>query len=98
MIFQATAIFQAKQKLTAIGRANRRPVSSEDLIKFAHRISASNAVCAPLNWQQGDPRRPYPTGQLYFHFLENYLLFIFDIFFYYWVNILSDLVLNYGTG
>nr|CAG4642813.1 EOG090X0DX5 [Evadne anonyx] len=57
----ATAIFQAKQKLTAIGRANRKPVSSEDLIKFAHRISASNAVCAPLNWQQGDLRRPYPT-------------------------------------
>nr|CAG4642053.1 EOG090X0DX5 [Eurycercus lamellatus] len=57
----ATAIFQAKQKLQSIARANRKPVSSEDLIKFAHRISASNAVCAPLNWQQGDLRRPYPT-------------------------------------
>lgn len=59
---QATAIFQAKQKLQSIARANRRPVSSEELIKFAYRISASNAVCAPLSWQQGDPRRPYPTG------------------------------------
>ncbi|XP_067010315.1 mediator of RNA polymerase II transcription subunit 4 [Anabrus simplex] len=57
----ATAIFQAKQKLQSIARANKRPVTSEDLIKFAHRISASNAVCAPLTWQQGDPRRPYPT-------------------------------------
>lgn len=57
----ATAIFQAKQKLQSISRANKRPVSSEELIKFAHRISASNAVCAPLTWQQGDPRRPYPT-------------------------------------
>ncbi|XP_049939379.1 mediator of RNA polymerase II transcription subunit 4 [Schistocerca serialis cubense] len=57
----ATAIFQAKQKLQSIARANKRPVPSEDLIKFAHRISASNAVCAPLTWQQGDPRRPYPT-------------------------------------
>nr|CAG4638745.1 EOG090X0DX5 [Cyclestheria hislopi] len=57
----ATAIFQAKQKLQSISRANRKPVSSEELIKFAHRISASNAVCAPLNWQQGDLRRPYPT-------------------------------------
>nr|CAG4650496.1 EOG090X0DX5 [Sida crystallina] len=57
----ATAIFQAKQKLQCIARANRKPVNSEDLIKFAHRISASNAVCAPLNWQQGDLRRPYPT-------------------------------------
>lgn len=58
----ATAIYQAKQKLQSISRANKRPVASEELIKFAHRISASNAVCAPLTWQQGDPRRPYPTG------------------------------------
>lgn len=57
----STAIFQAKQKLASIAKANKRPVLSEELIKFAHRISASNAVCAPLTWQQGDPRRPYPT-------------------------------------
>lgn len=57
----STAIYQAKQKLASIARANKRPVPSEELIKFAHRISASNAVCAPLTWQQGDPRRPYPT-------------------------------------
>lgn len=57
----ATAIYQAKQKLQSVARANKRPISSEELIKFAHRISASNAVCAPLTWQQGDPRRPYPT-------------------------------------
>ena len=37
------------------------PVPAEDLIKYGHRISASNAVSAPLTWQQGDPRRPYPT-------------------------------------
>lgn len=64
---QATAIYQAKQKLQSIARANKRPVGSEDLIKFAHRISASNAVCAPLTWQQGDPRRPYPTGIISFN-------------------------------
>ncbi|KAI5748827.1 hypothetical protein M8J76_002299 [Diaphorina citri] len=57
----ATAIFQAKQKLQSINKANKRPVSSEELIKYAHRISSSNAVCAPLTWQPGDPRRPYPT-------------------------------------
>lgn len=57
----STAIYQANQKLQSIARANKRPVSSEELIKFAHRISASNAICAPLTWQQGDPRRPYPT-------------------------------------
>uniref|UniRef100_A0A182VD86 Mediator of RNA polymerase II transcription subunit 4 n=3 Tax=gambiae species complex TaxID=44542 RepID=A0A182VD86_ANOME len=57
----ATSIFQARQKLASIAKANKRPVSSEELIKFAHRISASHAICAPLTWQQGDLRRPYPT-------------------------------------
>lgn len=51
--------YQAKQKLESISKA--QPVNSEDLIKYSHKISASNAVAAPLNWQQGDPRRPYPT-------------------------------------
>jgi len=54
-------LFQARQKLASIARANKRPVPSEELIKFAHRISASHAICAPLTWQQGDLRRPYPT-------------------------------------
>lgn len=57
----STAIYQANQKLDSIKKAKENPVSSEELIKYAHRISASNAVSAPLNWQQGDPRRPYPT-------------------------------------
>ncbi|XP_062535391.1 mediator of RNA polymerase II transcription subunit 4 [Armigeres subalbatus] len=57
----ATSIFQGRQKLSSINKAVKRPVSSEELIKFAHRISASNAICAPLTWQQGDLRRPYPT-------------------------------------
>jgi mediator of RNA polymerase II transcription subunit 4 len=55
----ANTIYQAKQKLESISKA--KPVLSEDLIKYSHKISASNAVAAPLNWQQGDPRRPYPT-------------------------------------
>ncbi|KAG1672964.1 Mediator of RNA polymerase II transcription subunit 4 [Nymphon striatum] len=57
----ATAIFQAKKKLESINRAKKRPILSEELIKYAHRISASNAVAAPNTWEQGDPRRPYPT-------------------------------------
>lgn len=57
----ATAIFQARRKLDSINQANKRPVSSEELIKYAHRISAANAVCAPLTWCIGDVRRPYPT-------------------------------------
>ncbi|XP_072300195.1 mediator of RNA polymerase II transcription subunit 4 [Eucyclogobius newberryi] len=57
----ATAVYQAKEKLKSIDKARKGSISSEDLIKYAHRISASNAVCAPLNWVPGDPRRPYPT-------------------------------------
>ncbi|XP_051938014.1 mediator of RNA polymerase II transcription subunit 4 [Hippocampus zosterae] len=57
----ATAVYQAKEKLKSIARARKGSISSEELIKYAHRISASNAVCAPLNWLPGDPRRPYPT-------------------------------------
>jgi len=52
-------IYQAKHKLDSVSKA--KPVLSEDLIKYSHKISASNAVAAPPNWQQGDPRRPYPT-------------------------------------
>lgn len=55
------AIYQANQKLKSIGEANRKKVSPDDLIKYAHKISSTNAVAAPLTWQQGDPQRPYPT-------------------------------------
>lgn len=57
----ATAVYQAKEKLRSIDKARKGSISSEEIIKYAHRISASNAVCAPLNWVPGDPRRPYPT-------------------------------------
>lgn len=33
----STAIFQARQKLASIEKANKRPVSSEELIKYAHK-------------------------------------------------------------
>jgi len=56
----ANALFEAKKKLNATKEANNAAVSSEDLIKFAFRISSSNAVEAPPDWQPGDPRRPYP--------------------------------------
>uniref|UniRef100_A0A1B0BNC2 Mediator of RNA polymerase II transcription subunit 4 n=1 Tax=Glossina palpalis gambiensis TaxID=67801 RepID=A0A1B0BNC2_9MUSC len=50
----STAIFQARQKLASINQANKRPVSSEELIKYAHRISSANAVSAPLTWCIGE--------------------------------------------
>lgn len=57
----ATALYQAKQKLTLIRQANAHPISSEELIKYAHKISSAHSVAAPYNWEQGDLRRPYPT-------------------------------------
>ncbi|XP_072902053.1 mediator of RNA polymerase II transcription subunit 4 isoform X1 [Hemitrygon akajei] len=57
----AAAVYQAKEKLKSIEKARKGAISSEELIKYAHRISASNAVAAPLTWVPGDPRRPYPT-------------------------------------
>ncbi|XP_059563989.1 mediator of RNA polymerase II transcription subunit 4-like [Myotis daubentonii] len=57
----ATAVSQAKEKLKAIDKARKGAISSEEIIQYAHRISASNAVCAPLTWVPGDPRKPYPT-------------------------------------
>ena len=59
--FNRDTCSQAKLKLSSIEKAKKMPVPAEDLIKYGHRISASNAVSAPLTWQQGDPRRPYPT-------------------------------------
>jgi len=52
-LLQATAIYQAKQKLHTIYQANNRKISSEELIKYAHKISASNAVAAPPTWAVG---------------------------------------------
>ena len=57
----AMAVFQAKQKLNSVGKANSGKISSEELIKYAHKISASNAVAAPPAWNIGDAQRPYPT-------------------------------------
>ncbi len=50
---QTSAIYQAKKKLQSIEQANSKKISSEELIKYAHKISASNAVAAPPNWAPG---------------------------------------------
>ncbi|XP_067948778.1 mediator of RNA polymerase II transcription subunit 4-like [Watersipora subatra] len=58
----ASAVFDAKKKLASIKKAEEKAVSADDLIRFAHRISASGAVAAPPTWVPGDPScRPYPT-------------------------------------
>lgn len=59
--WQSTALYQSKQKLNLIKKANKRPVYSEDLIRYAHNISSQHSVASPYDWHVGDPRRPYPT-------------------------------------
>ena len=50
---QAQAIYQAREKLKAIEKAKKGAISADELIKYAHRISATNAVSAPLTWAPG---------------------------------------------
>lgn len=57
----STIVYEAGQKLKSIEQASKRKVSSEELIKYAHKISASNCVNSPPNWMPGDARRPFPT-------------------------------------
>jgi len=57
--FQASAVFEAKKKLESIRRAEKKAVTTEELIRFAHRISASGAVAAPPTWAPGE-RTPQP--------------------------------------
>lgn len=60
-VILSTALYQSKQKLSLIKKANKRPVFSEDLIRYAHNISSQHSVASPYDWNVGDPRRPYPT-------------------------------------
>ena len=48
-------LFQAQNKLTRCRKAHS--VDLNDLVKYSHYISVDHSVAAPLNWEQGDPRR-----------------------------------------
>lgn len=45
----STAIFQARQKLTSIAKAKKRPVSSEELIKYAHKYELRRRSLSEIN-------------------------------------------------
>ncbi|MGH0143098.1 UNVERIFIED_CONTAM: hypothetical protein FKN15_029789 [Acipenser sinensis] len=62
----ATAVYQAKEKLKSIEKARKGSISSEEIIKYAHRISASNAVCAPLTWVPDvlTPQYPWQSSDM----------------------------------
>lgn len=40
----ATSLYQARQKLASIVKSRKKPVSSEELIKFAHRLVLHKTV------------------------------------------------------
>lgn len=56
----SSAVYQAREKLANIRRAKTFP--SEAIIRYAHQLASCYSTIAPDNWQQGDIRRPYPTG------------------------------------
>lgn len=46
-------------KLDMIKKA--KPLPSELIIRYAHKISSDFGVCCPENWTPDNPHRPYPT-------------------------------------
>jgi hypothetical protein len=56
----SSAVYQSRLKIGIINQA--RPISSELIIQYAHRISSEYGVCCPEgNWVADKSRRPYPT-------------------------------------
>ena len=48
-------LFQAQNKLKRC--KNSEGLELDELVRYAHYISIDHSVAAPLNWEQGDPRR-----------------------------------------
>ncbi|XP_062522129.1 mediator of RNA polymerase II transcription subunit 4-like [Corticium candelabrum] len=55
------SLYEAKEKLKAIKKANKGIISSEELIAYGHKLSMANVISPPVGWLPGDGRRPYPT-------------------------------------
>ena len=55
----SSAVYQSRIKLDMIAKA--KPISSDLIIKYAHKISTDFGVCCPENWTPDNQRRPYPT-------------------------------------
>jgi mediator of RNA polymerase II transcription subunit 4 len=47
----ASAVYQSKQKLNMIKKA--KPLSTDMIIRYAHKISSEYGVCCPENWNHG---------------------------------------------
>eukprot|EP00118_Oscarella_pearsei_P006984 m.32847 g.32847 ORF g.32847 m.32847 type:complete len:217 (+) comp31705_c0_seq2:486-1136(+) len=56
------SLYRAKQKASAIQKANDAVISSEELIKYAHQLSLASVTIPPTGWDPTtDGRRPYPS-------------------------------------
>lgn len=55
----ASAVYQSKLKLEMIKKS--KPLPSDVIIRYAHKISSEFGVCCPENWAGDNPYRPYPT-------------------------------------
>ena len=49
------ALFETRNKLNKSSEAHSLDLN--ELVRYAHYISIDHSVAAPLNWEQGDPRR-----------------------------------------
>lgn len=55
----SSAVYQSRLKLNMIKKA--KPLPSELIIRYSHKISSEYGVCCPENWTPDNPKRPYPT-------------------------------------
>ncbi|CAF0967046.1 unnamed protein product [Brachionus calyciflorus] len=55
----ASAVYQSKLKLDMIKKA--KPLPTDVIIRYAHKISSEYGVCCPENWAADNPHRSYPT-------------------------------------
>jgi hypothetical protein len=51
----ASAVYQSKIKLDMIKKA--KPISSELIIRYSHKISSEYGVCCPENWTPGNKKK-----------------------------------------
>jgi len=52
---------EAKYRLSKIKLAEKSNISTDELVRYSYIISRAESVAAPIDWQPGDQRRPFPT-------------------------------------
>ena len=58
----ASAVYQSRSKLDLIRKA--KPIPSELVIRYAHKISSEYGVCCPENWTPGSFYTFFPHSLL----------------------------------